>query len=123
MVRDNQTGTISGEIDSALLTDASCSDSDPSTGNAMYLFEGANITPDDMDGVAPDPISTAQVMLNATTGKYEYEFGFVPAGQYTLAFTCQYDLDQPDSDDPIVFIGDIKNITVTTDHSPDVSLR
>lgn len=118
--REGETGTVSGDIPVELLTDASCSDSDPDTGNAVYLFKGSNVTPDDM-GSQTEPMTTAQVKLNPGTGKYEYEIGFVPVGDYTLAFTCQYDLDQPDVDDDIVFIGTNQNITVTADTSDDSS--
>jgi len=111
MVNLDDTNSISGSINSSLLTAATCSDTDPSTGNAVYLFEGLNITPDDMDNKNPEPVSSARVELNSANGDYEYIIGFVTAGDYTLAFTCQADVDDPSSNDSIEF-SLTENVTV-----------
>jgi hypothetical protein len=69
----------------------------------IYLYTGANATPDDIynpvDGgtdtnPAADPLVTATTALNSS-GRYAYRIAFLPEGTYTLAFTC-------DSDDPAV---------------------
>jgi len=116
MINMNDSGTVTGTIDSSLLIAASCSDADPATGNAVYLFEGASIAPDDMDNKNPEPLTSARVELNSSSGNYEYIIGFVPAGDYTLAFTCQADMDDSDSNDSIVFSLS-ENITVIADET------
>lgn len=94
---------ISGSIDAPFLGAPHCSDSDPNTGNAVYLFEGHDIAADDIDNHNPNPLSSAAVNLNPATGQYEYTLAFIPPGEYTLAFTCQADEDDPEDNDDIVF--------------------
>lgn len=110
---DNATsGTIAGNVDAALLADSGCT-ADPADGSgaAVYVFEGAGIEPDDDDGNAPDPLTTAlltPVVDNGVT-TFRYAAGFLPAGPYTVAFSCQAGDDVPASeanaDDPIAFTG------------------
>lgn len=83
-------GGIEGTVDTALITDASCT-SDPNTGegNEVYVFAGTGVTPDDVDDIDPEPVTTARVVLNQTSGNYEYSLPFMAPGTYTVAFTCQ----------------------------------
>jgi len=118
-------GTIAGTVDANLLPPVveACS-SDPNTGegNVVYIYEGSDVIPDDIDGNLPDPISTADVALNQDTGLQEYRAVFLPPGDYTVAFTCQggddvqTDPDQPglDTDDTLLFSTGI-NAEVMTD--------
>lgn len=103
LVSNDKSGVIKGKIKLRVLTSSNCSDSDPETGNAVYLYEGKNIVPDDIDGIDPEPVASALVKMNRATGKYEYSFGFVPFGKYTATFTCEADLDDPATDDNIKF--------------------
>ncbi len=112
LVNDKLSGSIKGTIKLKTLTDKKdCSDTDPATGNAVYLFEGFDVKPDDVDGIDPEPVASAMVKMNKK-GKFEYEFGFVPFGKYTVAFTCQTDLDDPATDDAIVFSKKTKNVPI-----------
>jgi hypothetical protein len=44
---------------------------------------------------------------------YYYQFTFLPPGTYTVAFTCQADLDNPDQADSAVTFNPVKSgITV-----------
>ncbi|MEO6185689.1 MAG: DUF4382 domain-containing protein [Steroidobacteraceae bacterium] len=69
----------------------------------VYLYQGAGVAPDDlynplngsMDSAPTiDPLVTTTAALNASS-QYAYRIAFVPAGTYTVAFTC-------DNDDPAV---------------------
>ncbi len=83
-------GGIEGTVDTALLTHESCtSDMNTGEGNEVYVFAGAGVTPDDVDDVDPEPVTTARVMLNEDSGNYEYSLPFMAPGTYTVAFTCQ----------------------------------
>lgn len=115
MVNTDNTGNIFGSIDVSFLTAVECSDTDPNTDNAVYLFAGTDIAPDDIDNKSPEPVSSAMLILNPSTGNYEYTLGFIPFGDYTLAFTCQADLDDPKKNDNINF-NYTENITI-----PDTS--
>ena len=99
----DKTGNLTGIIDAALLSSADCSDVDPLTGNAVYVFAGEDVTPDDIDGRNDDPVATANVIFNIETGDYEYAVSYLDVGDYTVAFTCQADIDQPDSNENIIF--------------------
>lgn len=103
LVYNDNAGTIIGSIDAALTTGTDCSDQDPKTGNAVYVFSGFDAEVDDIDDVLPEPITTALMKLNKKTGLYDYEVGFLPQGNYTVAYTCMADLDNPEVDDAIVF--------------------
>ena len=104
LVQNIMTGSVAGEIDIALLTDASCVDGDPATNNAVYLYTGSMITPDDV-GSATEPVATSLVELDVGSGEYRYELGYIAEGTYTIAFTCQAELDLED-DNVVVFLGE-----------------
>lgn len=112
LVNDAETGSITGAVKLSTLTDPGCSDTDPSTGNAIYLYDDFNVTPDDVDNIGIEPVASALLALNKTTGEYEYSFGFIPLGKYTATFTCQADLDDPANDDNITF-SNTKNVNLT----------
>ena len=117
LVQNIETGSIAGNINSGLL-DAECSDNILDTGNAVYAYSGAGITPDDVGGTV-EPLTTALVNLNNDSGLYEYEIGYLSAGEYTVAFTCQADLETED-DDAIVFVAPATKTVVageTTEHN------
>ena len=88
-------GAIAGTVNAALVP-GGCTP-------AVYVFEGGGITPDDIDGTAPDPITTATVTLDS--GVYKYKAAFLEAGSYTVAYTCQAALDDPAINDALVFSG------------------
>jgi len=114
IVNNANVGHISGIVGSTSLSDVSCS-TDP--GYAVYVFAGDNITPDDIDGIDADPVSTSLLSDN-----YEYAVGFLDEGIYTIAFTCQADDDVSETDDVISFIGtDAVTVTAgaTTIHNFD----
>jgi len=72
------------------------------TAAAVYVFAGADVLPDDVDGIGIEPYATSRVDLS--TGVITYLVRFLPPGDYTLAVTCTGDLDQPDTDDAIDFV-------------------
>lgn len=114
MVDMDEVDNISGSIDVAMY----CTDTELTTGTAVYLYEGHDVVPDDLDNKKPEPLITAPVKLNAVSGLYEYVIGYVPEGSYTLAFTCQSDLDDPTTNEDIVFSYQ-KNIDVEVEDRKD----
>jgi hypothetical protein len=77
---------------------------------AVYAFTGADIVADDLGGTT-EPFVTARVLQSVTTGAYEYRIGFMPVGSYSLAFTCEANLDDPEANDTIAFVNS-RNATV-----------
>lgn len=117
LIDESITGTILGDVPVDALTAPTCSDEDITTGNAIYLYSGNNVTPDDIDNMLPEPYTTTTISYNAEVDAYEYEIGFVPEGKYTVAFTCQSDLDELQSSEDIEFTVISTNVNVT--HSTD----
>jgi hypothetical protein len=110
----NEYGTIEGMVSAALLppVNADCtSNENTGAGNVVYIYTDADVVPDDVDSMDPDPLVTADVKLNVDSGKHEYRATFLSPGPYTVAFTCQGgddvmpDAEQPDLpvDDQLVF--------------------
>lgn len=124
-------GTIAGTVATGLVSAEGCT-SDPNTGegNTVYVFEGAGVTPDDIDGADPEPLATAEVRLDIGSGNYEYTAAFLAPGAYTVAFTCMATDDQvpdtdnpgPDVDDPIVFTAGV-DATVTDGNTTPVNFE
>jgi hypothetical protein len=85
---NEDSGSITGEVGNELIT---CLQP------AIYVYQGADVTPTDIDIDAPagrtQPYSSALVGFNQTSSRYNYTVGFLPPGEYTLAFTCDAPLD------------------------------
>lgn len=122
LVDDTAVSSIVGTVKISALT-GDCPDADPSTGNAVYLYSGLNVTPDDVDNIDPEPVASAIPALNKLTGIFEYDFGFIPLGEYTAAFTCEADLDDPAIDDAIMFSRGMNINLANTDKLPVITFR
>ncbi len=96
IVDNMSAGAIAGEI----ATDLIVTDCTP----AVYVFSGAGVTPDDVDGTDPDPVTTAIVKMDSD-GKYTYKAAFLEPGTYTVSFTCDAEKDLPGTSEAIVFSG------------------
>ena len=103
LVKNELVGSISGTVDPELVMAENCVDSGGQD-DAVYVYSGLQISPDDIDGVDPEPVSTANVTLDPNDGMYKYTAGFLEQGDYTVAFTCQASNDMPGVDDAIEFI-------------------
>ena len=90
-----RTGTLAGTVN---LTDLAASFGLGRTecDAGLYLFAGADRVPDDMDGDPSDgadpvvyrPLDPARELTQA-----EYRIHYLEEGPYTLAFTCEFGLD------------------------------
>ena len=87
---------------------------------AVYVFSGSGVTPDDVDGIAPDTVTSARVELNTTSGHYEYTAGFLAVGGYTVTFTCDAAADDPATNDTLDFAG-TQNATVVAEQTTTVN--
>lgn len=107
IVDNLRVGAISGDVDPNLLA-ARCAGPNqaPYPGN-VYLFgpvpAGGTVTPDDYDGIENDPNGAdalTSAMVDPST--FRYTIGFVPAGNYRVAYTCDLDDAGIDADAPVV---------------------
>jgi hypothetical protein len=95
LVKDSEAGAITGKVDPTLFAATDCK-------RMVYAFaDGTNAAgstvPDDYDGNSPDPVQ--MVKADASTGNYQVSF--LPAGNYTVAFTCGD--DDMEKDDALTF--------------------
>jgi hypothetical protein len=109
MIENAASGSISGSVDATLLS---------SLGGGMcsvYVFAGQGATPSDiyipLNAPIPstNPITTANV---TGTGPYSYTASFLPAGDYTIAVTCDAAADSAATVDTLTF-SYAQNVTVT----------
>jgi hypothetical protein len=101
LVNNTSVGNIQGQITSTLPTGCT---------PGVYLYSGAITKPEDMNSnAAADPAQPlgSKVPVPASMPPYYYQFTFLPPGTYTVAFTCQAALDNPDQPDTSV-------VTLTT---------
>ncbi len=84
------------------------------TGGAVYLFSGADVQPDDLDGAGVEPLATTRVVVDPFIASSRYALRFLPAGDYTLALTCKGNEDLLEVDDDLAF-RNVTNIQVDTD--------
>jgi hypothetical protein len=98
-------GAIAGVVDPTWMTQA-CNKA------AIYVFDGANAVPDDIDELDADPVATGRVRMNENTGSHRYKIAFLDPGNYTVAFLCQGAGDDPEKSDTLAFTG-AANVAVT----------
>ena len=103
LIDNSRARSLAGTIDDTTLLESGCSDADPLSHNAVYLFSGLNVTPDDIDSTDAEPVATARVNFDASSGIYSYELPFVHYGDYTLSFTCNADLENIADNDDLSF--------------------
>lgn len=92
--------TLSGTIDSELFdTGSPCNEkTTPTSGNRVYLYKGidaakdltdvftsASTTTPPANALAPFAVAS---LIESTSGEWSYVFGYLPAGDYTMAFSC-----------------------------------
>ncbi|MEJ2530256.1 MAG: hypothetical protein P8Y92_00530 [Halioglobus sp.] len=106
--------SLSGRVDSSLFDAVTPCDekSDPESGSRVYLFQGtglsasvlADVHTGDSSAAIPDgavaPFAVAALARDVLTGRWQYALGFLPSGDYTLAFACD-----SAGDDPVDFDG------------------
>lgn len=93
-------GHLHGDVDDTVVTEF-CADPSVALG-AVYVFEGADATPSDITPEA-GPFATAQVKYRGHSGAYSYHLAGLPGGEYTVAYTCDADLDEPETMEDLAF--------------------
>lgn len=117
-LEDNETAaTLSGRVDTSLFdSEAPCDEKeDPEVGNRIYIYQGidlgdrqlSDVFTNDSSATIPAgalaPFAVATLTENTLSGIWEYSFGYLPAGDYTMAFACDTQEDDPvDFDDLVV---------------------
>lgn len=100
MVPNHRSGHLHGSLDAMLVSDL-CADPAAELG-AVYVYSGSEATPTDVNGGEADPIASALVKMT-DEGEYRYRIGFLEAGNYTVAYTCDAAGDNPDEVNELQF--------------------
>ncbi|GGE75489.1 DUF4382 domain-containing protein [Shewanella carassii] len=111
IVNNATVASLSGEVDINLFNAGECA---ADSGNFVYLYPGHDLDPALLtDNLDPDVNQNAVpegavVPYNSVEVEYEagnfgkYAFGFIPAGDYTVAFSCSAENDNPEQYDGLV---------------------
>jgi hypothetical protein len=99
-----QVGRIEATVNLAALATAQLGGAAPVSQckGGLYLFSGAAATPDDQDGVATDgadPVIYQPVPYDGVATTVTLSIPFVEVGTYTVAATCNFDVDVADTND------------------------
>lgn len=114
-VQNQGVGNITGTVDASLIA---C------TQPAVYVYVG-KVTPEDVDIDTPghhNPITTALVGFNQTSGFYGYTAAFLPPGLYTVSFTCDAPFDVANQANTLLFQATTQ-VTVTAENTVFANLQ
>jgi len=123
LVNNNEAGHINGIVAETLLIDNQCtplSDSIASVAS-VYIYEGADVAIEALEDNGGDegndlPYASAAVIFDTEQTSYNFEIGFITAGEYTIAVTCDTE-DNPEIDEEISFITS-QNVSVVASNTP-----
>jgi len=122
IVDASETGTIVGIVDiDTINQDISCI----ADTHLIYLYQGIGLNSDNLadsfdteqGASAPDnaiaPFDTVAPSFDNDSNSYRYEFGFIPVGDYTLAYACNTgeNGDEPDDYDGITIPNPVNQLT------------
>ena len=109
VVDNTRAARIIGAVDADLFeAETACAGKDdPDLDNRVYLYEGRDLGVDNLTDVfrsdsanaipsgAIAPYAVDNIVLDARTGVWSYTLAYLPPGDYTLAFTCNSEDDDP----------------------------
>ena len=123
LVNNNESGHIDGTVSESLLSDNNCMPlSEPSVNVAnVYMYEGTDIAIENLEDNGGDennnlPYASTAVTFDSEQTSYNFEIGFIKAGDYTIAVSCDTE-DDPEVDEEITFIT-LQSVTVIAEKTP-----
>lgn len=95
IVDNTVVGKIEGKVTN-IPQGYSCAD------GAVYIYSGMGVTPDDIDGIDPEPLLVVPTKISPL---YDccYRAAFLEPGQYTVAFTWDREQDDPATSETLIF--------------------
>jgi hypothetical protein len=96
-VRTEDISRIGGDVT------VTCPAGDSLSEGAVYLFQGQDITPDDLDNAGVEPFATTPVFGTNNNTSFFYSLRVLPEGRYTMAVTCVGNDDDPATDEDLEF--------------------
>lgn len=96
-VRTEDISRIDGNVS------VTCPAGDSLAAGAVYLFQGNDVTPDDLDRTGVEPFATAPIFPSNNNSSFFYSLRVLPEGDYTLAVTCIGNDDDAATDEDLEF--------------------
>lgn len=121
LVDNSSAGHLEGEITNEFVQ-TTCTNGDTDPELAVYVYEGADAATGDIGDADSEPVTTAAtepVDPGADDSNHDYRIGFLAAGDYTVAVTCDAGDDDPEADDELAFAVS-ENVTVAAGAEPTV---
>lgn len=120
LINNQQVGTIAGSASNTSSIGTTSIASSTCGSPAVYIYSGTGVTPTDVNSTSTvQPITTATLSLNNSTGNYDYTAAFLAPGSYTLAVTCAADDTSTTTVDALAFSA-AKDATVTANTTTSV---
>lgn len=124
LVNNLEVGSISGQVDYAQINsmrgveDTEDALADCQYEGSVYVYEGVDVTPTDLNvnNEEGNPLMVVPVEADPDSVFYNYTAAFLPAGDYTIAYSCQE--DDNEVDDSIEFEGE-QNVTVVANETTE----
>ncbi|WP_428309918.1 DUF4382 domain-containing protein [Hydrocarboniphaga sp.] len=112
-VRDTKAAKVSGSVKDSLISGSDCKDGrNTGVGVTVYAFNklAEGTEPHDYDGSEPRAIATTPI--TGSSGNWRYNLPLLPPGDYTLALTCNGDIEDPTElqSDEIEFLSDTHDV-------------
>lgn len=134
LVDNTNVGNIQGNVSAALFTGTTLA---PCPAPAVYLYSSASPTtttalqgnfnqnPANTQASvnSPVPVSSKAPTLDTATNSYYYQFTFLPPGSYTVAYTCDADLDTSTATSPMTFNPVTANVSVVATQTTTVNIQ
>ena len=117
LVDNTSVGNIQGQITSTL--PSGCTP-------GVYLYSGVVTKLEDVNSAAPStntnqPLAS-KVPVATSAPPYYYQFTFLPPGTYTVAFTCEAAMDNPDQPDAAVILTAVATTPVSAGQTATVNI-
>lgn len=113
LVDNSESGAIVGEVDVINLEQQLGCDTNDDYDGSVYVYEGADVEPTDLNvNEEGGPLVAVTVSNEDQASLYSYKAAFLPAGDYTISYTCQP--DDNETSETLEFVG-TQNVTVTAD--------
>lgn len=118
LIDNQQVGKISGSVANTVIIGGTAINN-PGCMPAAYIYNGSDVSPTDVNATSMvQPVETATLSLDNSSGDYVYTAAFLAPGAYTVTVTCAA-ADDPTVVDTLAFLTP-KNATVTADATTKV---
>ncbi|MFL1404719.1 DUF4382 domain-containing protein [Marinobacter sp. M1N3S26] len=111
LVDNSESGAIVGEVDVVNIEQQLGCAVDDGYDGSVYVYEGADVEPTDLNvNEEGGPLVAVTVSNEDQASLYSYKAAFLPAGDYTISYTCEP--DDNEASETLEFVG-TQNVTVT----------